>query len=130
MNNFTNFTNETLGTIRTLKNKGTTWFVAKDVCSIITSVPVASVLKRVNEDNKDRLNLGLGGNYTNVVNEDGLFQILDGGQTEKARILKEWIMSEVLPLLEDEEEYTIVEEEVVNDEEAIPFEEDDIPFDE
>ena len=130
MNNFTNFTNETLGTIRTLENNGTTWFVAKDVCSIITSVPVASVLKRVSEDNKDRLNLGLGGNYTNVVNEDGLFQILDGGQTEKARILKEWIMSEVLPLLEDEEEYTIVEEEVVNDEEAVPFEEDDIPFDE
>lgn len=123
MNNFMNFTNETLGTIRTLENNGTTWFVAKDVCSIITSVPVASVLKRVSEDNKDRLNLGLGGNYTNVVNEDGLLQILDGGQTEKARILKQWIVSEVLPYLQEKEENIIVEEEIVNDEETIPFDE-------
>lgn len=116
MNNFTNFTNETLGTIRTLENNGTTWFIAKDVCSIITSVPVASVLKRVSEDNKDRLNLGLGGNYTNVVNENGLFEILDGGKTEKARILKQWIVSEVLPSLEEVD--TVVEEEDI-----IPFEE-------
>lgn len=118
------FVNKELGNIRTLENNGTTWFIAKDICSIITSVPVASVLKRVSEENKAKLNLGLGGKYTNVVNTDGLFQILDGGQTEKARILKQWIVSEVLPSLEEETDMTVEEEDMV------PFEETGIPFDE
>lgn len=118
------FVNKELGNIRTLEDNGSTWFIAKDICSIITSVPVASVLKRVSEENKAKLNLGLGGKYTNVVNTDGLFQILDGGQTEKARILKQWIVSEVLPSLEEEADMTVEEEDMV------PFEETGIPFDE
>lgn len=118
------FVNKELGNIRTLNDNGCTWFIAKDICSIITSVPVASVLKRVSEENKAKLNLGLGGKYTNVINTDGLFQILDGGQTEKARILKQWIVSEVLPCLEEEADMTIEEEDMV------PFEETGIPFDE
>ena len=121
------FVNKELGNIRTLENNGTTWFIAKDICSIITSVPVASVLKRVNEENKAKLNLGLGGKYTNVVNTDGLFQILDGGQTEKARILKQWIVSEVLPSLEVAD-MTIEEEDMVPLEETIPFDEADDCF--
>lgn len=122
------FVNKELGNIRTLEDNGSTWFIAKDICSIITSVPVASVLKRVSEENKAKLNLGLGGKYTNVVNTDGLFQILDGGQTEKARILKQWIVSEVLPCLEEEADMTVEEEDTVPFEETIPFDEveDDI----
>lgn len=122
------FVNKELGNIRTLENNGTTWFIAKDICSIITSVPVASVLKRVSEENKAKLNLGLGGKYTNVVNTDGLFQILDGGQTEKARILKQWIVSEILPCLEEEADMTVEEEDTVPFEETIPFDEIDDCF--
>ena len=59
--------------LRTLTDgEGEPWFVAKDVCDILEISNPSDALKRLDDDERSRFNLGRQGE-TNIVNEAGLY---------------------------------------------------------
>ena len=53
--------------------------------------------KRLDEDEKARLNLGLSGGDTNCVNEPGLYSLVLGSRKPEAKSFKRWITHDVIP---------------------------------
>src|SRR5690625_2360586 len=72
------------------------WFVAKDVCDILEIKNTTDALKRLDDDERSRLNLGRQGN-TNVVNEYGLYNLILGSRKPEAKEFKRWVTHEVIP---------------------------------
>src|SRR5690625_683280 len=82
--------------LRILEQNGEPWFVAKDVCEILDIKNPTDALKRLDEDERSRFNLGRQGNG-NVVNEFGLYNLVLGSRKPEAKEFKRWITHEVLP---------------------------------
>lgn len=96
-NNLIIFNNNELGEIRITSIKGEPWFVASDVCTILNlSNPTVS-LKQLDEDEKAKLNLGLRGGETNIINESGLYSLMMSSRKPEAKKFKKWVTAEVLP---------------------------------
>lgn len=97
MNDLQIFRNETFGEIRTLEINGEPWFVAADVCRALEISNPTDALKRLDDDEKARFNLGLSGGATNCVNEPGLYGLVLGSRKPEAKAFKRWIKHDVLP---------------------------------
>lgn len=83
--------------LRTLTDKaGEPWFVAKDVCAILEISNPSDALKRLDDDERSRFNLGCQGE-TNIVNEAGLYVLVLGSRKPEAHEFKRWVTHEVLP---------------------------------
>lgn len=83
--------------LRTLTDKaGEPWFVAKDVCAILEISNPSDALKRLDDDERSRFNLGRQGE-TNIVNEAGLYVLVLGSRKPEAHEFKRWVTHEVLP---------------------------------
>lgn len=83
--------------LRTLIDKaGEPWFVAKDVCAILEISNPSDALKRLDDDERSRFNLGRQGE-TNIVNEAGLYVLVLGSRKPEAHEFKRWVTHEVLP---------------------------------
>ena len=74
------FSNEQLGDLRIVNIDGNSWFLAADVCKILEHSNVTVALDRVDDDDKAKLNLGLRGGESNVVNESGLYALILGSR--------------------------------------------------
>jgi anti-repressor protein len=72
------------------------WFVAKDVCDILEISNPSDALKRLDDDERSRFNLGRQGE-TNIVNEAGLYALVLGSRKPEAHEFKRWVTHEVLP---------------------------------
>lgn len=84
-------------TLRTLTDEnGDPWFVGKDVCDILEISNPSDALKRLDDDERARFNLGRQGE-TNIVNEAGLYSLVLGSRKPEAREFKRWVTHEVLP---------------------------------
>lgn len=59
--NITLFNHEQFGQLRTVTIEDEPWFVAADVCRALEIANVSDALKRLDDDEKARLNLGLSG---------------------------------------------------------------------
>ncbi|UVX69706.1 MAG: hypothetical protein [Namikivirus sakae] len=91
-----NFNNATL---RTLTDENSDpWFVAKDVCAILEISNPSDALKRLDDDEQARFNLGRQGE-TNIINEAGLYALVLGSLKPEAREFKRWVTHEVLPTI-------------------------------
>lgn len=97
MNDLKVFENEAFGKIRVLEKDGEPWFVAADVCRALEIGNPTDTIKRLDEDEKARLNLGLSGGDTNIVNEPGLYALVLGSRKPEAKAFKRWITHEVIP---------------------------------
>lgn len=97
MNEMRVFTSERFGQIRTVLIGGEPWFVAADVCSALEIKNTTDAIKRLDEDEKARLNLGLRGGAANVVNEYGLYNLVLASRKPEAKLFKRWITHEVIP---------------------------------
>lgn len=75
---------------------GEPWFVAKDVCDILEISNPSDALKRLDDDERSRFNLGRQGE-TNIVNEAGLYALVLGSRKPEAHEFKRWVTHEVLP---------------------------------
>ena len=75
---------------------GEPWFVAKDVCDILEISNPSDTLKRLDDDERSRFNLGRQGE-TNIVNEAGLYALVLGSRKSEAHEFKRWVTHEVLP---------------------------------
>jgi len=82
--------------VRVLQMNNEPWFVAKDVCEILEIKNPSDSLKRLDDDERARFNLGRQGE-TNVVNEPGLYTLILGSRKPEAKQFKRWITHEVIP---------------------------------
>ena len=85
-------------TIRTATINNEPWFVAKDVCDALGISNPTDALKRLDDDERARFNLGRQGE-ANFVNEPGLYSLILASRKPEAKAFKRWITHEVLPAI-------------------------------
>lgn len=102
------FDNEEFGQVRTIVGEGNEpWFVASDICKSLEIKNTTDALKRLDEDEKSRFNLGLSGGATNVVNEYGLYNLILASRKKEAKEFKRWITHEVIPAIRRDGGYMV-----------------------
>lgn len=90
------FKNDTFGQVRILEKDNELWFVAKDVCDCLEIKNTTDALKRLDNDERSRFNLGRQGE-TNIVNEYGLYNLVLSSRKPEAKEFKRWITHDVIP---------------------------------
>lgn len=83
--------------IRTILIKDEIWFVAKDVCDILEIKNTTDSIKRLDNDEVTRFNLGSLVGEVNVINESGLYSLIQTSRKQEAKKFKKWVTSELLP---------------------------------
>lgn len=93
--------------IRMIEIDDEPWFIVKDVCDILGIKNVADAMKRLDEDEKlrlnlsyeekHRLNLGFRGKSPWGVNEPGLYTLIACSRKKEAILFRRWVTHEVLP---------------------------------
>lgn len=96
MNDLQIFKNDTFGQVRILEKDNELWFVAKDVCECLEIKNTTDALKRLDNDERSRFNLGRQGE-TNIVNEYGLYNLVLSSRKPEAKEFKRWITHDVIP---------------------------------
>ena len=96
MNDLQIFKNDTFGQVRILEKDNELWFVAKDVCDCLEIKNTTDALKRLDNDERSRFNLGRQGE-TNIVNEYGLYNLVLSSRKSEAKEFKRWITHDVIP---------------------------------
>jgi anti-repressor protein len=87
------------GQVRTITRGGEPWFVAADVCAALDVINPSDANKRLDDDERARLNLGLTGSETNIVSESGLYALVLGSRKPEAKAFKRWITHDVIPTI-------------------------------
>lgn len=103
------FENADFGKVRTLVKDGEPYFVAVDVCDSLAIKNPSDALKRLDEDERARFNLGRQGEV-NMVNEYGLYNLILGSRKTEAKAFKRWITHEVIPSIRKTGSYHIPKE--------------------
>lgn len=98
MNDLKIFKNSEFGEIRTIIKDNEPWFVAIDICKCLDIKNTTDALKRLDEDERTRFNLGRQGE-TNVVNEYGLYNLVLASRKPEAKKFKRWVTHEILPAI-------------------------------
>lgn len=96
MNELQIFNNEEFGSVRTITKDNGPWFCLADICNALEIKNVTDVAKRLEEDERTRLNLGRAGE-TNFVTESGLYAVILRSDKPNAKKFRKWVTSEVLP---------------------------------
>lgn len=97
MNEIQKFNNKNFGEIRTLQIENEPWFVASDICKALDLTNATVSVSRLDEDEKSKLNLGLSGGATNIINEYGLYNLILASRKKEAKEFKRWITHDVIP---------------------------------
>lgn len=94
------FDNPEFGQIRTIEKNNMTWFVGKDIATVLGYTDTFGALKK-HVDNDDKQNCqndsfesprGL-----TIINESGLYSLVLSSKLPKAKAFKHWVTAEVLP---------------------------------
>ena len=91
-------------------DNGETWFVAVDVCKVLSIANPRDALSRLDEDEKTTVGITDGlidqgvsdnnpGTSLNLINEPGLYALILTSRKPEAKAFKRWITHEVLPSL-------------------------------
>lgn len=99
MNELQIFRNKEFGEIRTLEINNEPWFVAKDICKALDIKNTTDAIKRLDNDEVTRFNLGGLSGETNIINEYGLYNLVLASRKKEAKQFKRWITHEVLPII-------------------------------
>lgn len=92
--------------VRVVMKNNEPWFAAKDVCDVLGITNPTDAVKRLDEDERTRFNLGRQGE-TNFVNEPGLYGLVLGSRKPEAKEFKRWIKHDVLPSIRQTGSYSI-----------------------
>lgn len=90
------FNNEEFGEIRTAVVNNEPMFCLIDICKALEIKNATDVAKRLDEDERTRLNLGRQGD-TNFITESGLYAVILRSDKPNAKKFRKWVTSEVLP---------------------------------
>lgn len=82
--------------IRTVTKDNETWFVATDLAKTLDIKNTSDALKRLDDDERSRFNLGRQGE-ANIVSEAGLYSFIGASRKAEARNFMRWVNHEVLP---------------------------------
>ncbi|MEK4379296.1 MULTISPECIES: phage antirepressor [Bacillus] len=88
--------------VRTVVKDGQPWFVAKDVCNVLSHSNHKVAVSRLDEDEVSKVYLtdSLGRNQkTTVINEAGLYSLILTSNKPEAKQFKRWITHEVIPTI-------------------------------
>lgn len=97
MNQIQKFVNEQFGEMRVVTINDETWFVASDVCKILQHGNPTVAMESLEDFEKAKLNLGLRGGKTNIINESGFYTLVLRSRKPIAKPFRIWVTSEVLP---------------------------------
>lgn len=97
MNQIQKFVNEQFGKIRTVTINNEPWFIASDVCKILQHTNPTVAMESLEDFEKAKLNLGLRGGKTNIINESGFYTLALRSRKPIAKPFRIWVTSEVLP---------------------------------
>lgn len=98
MNDLQIFNNEEFGEVRTAVVNDEPMFCLIDICKALEIKNATDVAKRLDEDERTRLNLGRQGE-TNFITESGLYAVILRSDKPNAKKLRKWVTSEVLPTI-------------------------------
>lgn len=84
------------------------WFKAQDVCHVLDIQNTTDAIKRLDEDEVTRFNLGSQSGETNFISEPGLYHLLNGSRKPEARPFQRWVNHEVLPMIRRTGQYANV----------------------
>lgn len=89
----------------------TSWFIAADVCEILELVDTRRAMERLDEDEKRKVTLKLGGQGRPIwiINEYGLYSLILSSEKQEAKVFKRWITHDVIPSLRKNGKYTLDE---------------------
>lgn len=91
------FSNEQFGTVRIVELNGEPWFVANDVCQVLSVY--RTQIRRLDDDEKDvhTMHTPGGEQRISIINEPGLYSLVLSSRKPEARQFKRWITHEVIP---------------------------------
>lgn len=98
MNDLQIFNNEEFGEVRTAVVNDEPMFCLTDICKALEIKNATDVAKRLDEDERTRLNLGRQGE-TNFITESGLYAVILRSDKPNAKKFRKWVTSEVLPTI-------------------------------
>ena len=117
MNELQIFNSEEFGEVRTVVLNSEPMFCLADVCKALDIKNATDVAKRLDDDERTRLNLGRQGE-TNFVTESGLYAVILRSDKPNAKKFRKWVTSEVLPSIRKNGGY-IAGQETLSDEELL-----------
>ncbi|WP_439033653.1 BRO family protein [Bacillus paranthracis] len=115
MNNLQVFDHEELGQVRTTKEDGAIWFVAKDVSDILEFSETSAMTRHLDEDEFMSVKLTGMNMKSLLINESGLYSAILRSRKPQAKAFKKWITAEVLPSIRRDGGYMITNEEESDD---------------
>jgi prophage antirepressor-like protein len=86
-------------TVRTVTRDFETWFVARDVCSVLGMRLDGRTLKSIPESSKGRCSIPTSGGPQEllIVNEPGVYRLIFRSKTPEAEEFQDWVFRDVLP---------------------------------
>lgn len=100
------FSNSEFGEIRTITKDDEPMFCLIDICKALEIKNATDVAKRLDEDERTRLNLGRQGE-TNFITESGLYAVILRSDKPNAKKFRKWVTSEVLPSIRKTGSYSM-----------------------
>ncbi|MFA2691723.1 BRO family protein [Bacillus mycoides] len=100
-----------LGELRVVEERGTTWFVAKDVADILNFSETSAMTRSLDDDEFMSVKLAGMNMKSVVINESGLYSAIMRSNKPQAKAFKKWVTSEVLPSIRRDGGYMVAHEE-------------------
>ena len=97
MNELQIFESREFGQIRTVTKDNEPMFCLMDICKALAIKNATDVVKRLEDDEVTRFNLGSRNGETNFVTESGLYAVILRSDKPNAKKFRKWVTSEVLP---------------------------------
>lgn len=94
--------------VRTVNNNGEIWFVATDVAKTLEIKNTTDALKRLDDDERSRFNLGRQGE-ANIISEAGLYSFIGASRKSEAKKFMRWVNHKVLPSIRKNGAYLTME---------------------
>lgn len=116
-NDFQIFENAELGSVRTVLDENRIiWFIARDVCSVLEISNYRDALRRLDADEKKLCQIETAGGvqWTNLINEYGLYNLIFTSRRPEAKEFKKWLTHEVIPSIREHGGYIYDQEKLTD----------------
>lgn len=85
--------------IRVVEIDGEPWFVAADVCGVLSLTNPSMAIKALDDDEVTLSQIEGSHRKTNIINESGLFALILRSDKPEAKPFRKWVTSDVLPTI-------------------------------
>lgn len=94
--------------VRVVMKDGEPWWVAKDVCDILSIKNATQAVEPLDADERSMFCIGRQGEV-NIINESGLYALILRSNKKEAKRFRKWVTSEVLPSIRKTGAYSVNE---------------------